>query len=171
MSSYKITSWNQIIDQQNIIRPIFTFVPDLDFLNYLQLNSNPIAIRLNGSQWYDGIHFVSCYSSKDFPSYGPNYFDVTDHYVMVLNDIEFSLFPDPKQQVAFFQIDMGVRSQDLTCIDLEDAQKIKEPFNIPYQLGDSTQDKSIWQTVITVLLIIVGVFIIGFVIMILFYHH
>lgn len=171
MSSYEITSWNQIIDQQNIIRPIFTFVPDLEFLKYVQVNSNPIAIRLKGSQWYDGVHFVSCHSSKDFPNYGPNFFDVTDKYVMVLNDIEFSLFPDPKKQVAVFQIDMAIRSQDLTCIDLEDIEipKTMESFKIPFQLGDSVQDKSVWQTVITFLLIFIALFIFGFVVMKIFY--
>lgn len=170
MSSYKITSWNQIIDQQNTVRPLFTFVPDLEFLNYLHLNPNPIAIRISGSQWYDGVRYASCHSSKDFPNYGPNFFAVTENYVMVLNDVEFSFFPDPKTE-ARFQIDSSIRSEDLVCIDLqeESTTNIKESFDIPPELGESVEDQSVWHIIIIIILALVACFIVGISIAYLFF--
>lgn len=164
MSSYTITSWNQVIGANNQLHPLFTFVPDLEFMNYVENNPNPIRIELLGTQWYDGKHFASCYSSKDFPNYGPNFFSVTDNYVMVLNDIEFSFFPDVSK-VGSFKIDMSVRSSsDWSCIDIDDnnndpinGKVVQESFAIPAQVGDSVQDDCTWQKVIFILLIIIAI--------------
>lgn len=158
--NYSIISWNQIVDNKNILRPIFTFVPDFEFLKYLELNPNPISIVLNGTQWYDGKQFGTCYSSKDFPNYGPNFYSVTEQYVMVLYDVEFSFFPNPSAN-ASFSIDLSIRSPGLSCIDLNDdddnkdknSSDIQENYNIPFSLNETVEDNSIWHKVIIVLLV------------------
>jgi hypothetical protein len=174
---YSIVSWNQIIGPDNIIHPIFTFVPDLQFLKYIQLNTNPIAIHLSGTEWYDGVHFADCYSSKDFPNYGPNFFSVTENYVMVLKDVEFSFFPSHQNGPAIFALDLSVRSpgfERLSSIEITSTPDLingigpdslsctKESFAIPKNVGDSVSDNSNWQNIIIVFLIIIGLFILGY---------
>jgi hypothetical protein len=154
---YRITSWNQVIDSTNTIRPIFTFTPDIDFLQYLQENQNPIAICLNGTNIYDGNHFVSCYSSKNFPNYGPNFYSITQNYVMILDDVRFTLSPNTE---ASFQINMMTRQPEMSCIDLENEDtEIQEKFMIPQKIGDSVQDNSTSHTFIFYILLIILVFI------------
>ena len=156
---YRITSWNQIIDSTNTIRPIFTFTPDIDFLQYMQENQNPIAICLNGTNVYDGNHFVSCYSSKNFPNYGPNFYSITQNYVMVMDDVLFSLYPNTESS---FYLNIMTRQPEMSCIDLdndEEKQKhIQEKFMIPQKVGDSVEDNSTSNTFIFYILFLILIF-------------
>jgi hypothetical protein len=110
---YKINGWNEIIDSSNTLRPIFTFIPDLKFLNYISTNSNPLFITINGTNGiYDGKQYAYCISSSDFPNFGPNYYDVTKNYVIVLQT-DFTFFPN-QNQLGQFEILDNVRFQQQT---------------------------------------------------------
>jgi hypothetical protein len=85
MSVYQIHQWNQIIDSTNVLRPIFTFVPDSNFLEYILNNPGTLLLQVNGTGIYDGKQYATCTSSSDFPNFGPTYFDTTKQYVMVLH--------------------------------------------------------------------------------------
>lgn len=156
---YRITSWNQIIDSTNTIRPIFTFTPDIDFLQYMQENQNPIAICLNGTNVYDGNHFVSCYSSKNFPNYGPNFYSITQNYVMVMDDVLFSLYPNTESS---FYLNIMTRQPEMSCIDLDNDEEkqnhIQEKFMIPQKVGDSVEDNSTSNTFIFYILFLILIF-------------
>jgi len=109
MSSYIIKQWNQTIDSSNVLRPIFTFEPDNDFLNYIYTNPGPIQVMIQGTDYYDGPQYATCISSADFPTFGPNYFQVTNDYVMVLHT-EFTLYPKNMGTMTILynvRIDMG----------------------------------------------------------------
>ena len=85
MSEYQIHQWNQIIDSTNVLRPIFTFVPDTQFLDYILNNSGTILLHVEGTGLYDGKQYGTCTSSYDFPNFGPTYYETTQQYVMVLH--------------------------------------------------------------------------------------
>lgn len=85
MSVYQIHQWNQIIDSTNVLRPIFTFVPDSNFLEYTLNNPGTLLLQINGTGLYDGKQYATCTSSYDFPNFGPTYFETTKQYVMVLH--------------------------------------------------------------------------------------
>lgn len=190
---YKITSWSQVIDSDNILRPVITFEPDLDFLAYLQDNhySNPIAVCIQGSQWYDGNHFATCLSSKDFPAYGPNYFSVTRNYVLILDDVEFSFYPGTTGDAATFTINFSVRSPGFSCVNLdnnegkgeeedasvsnhacdEEREENQEEFSMPDNYGDSVHDQSWWQTGIFWVVVSILVFVLTIMILVAVFTH
>ena len=55
---YTINGWNEIIDSSNMLRPIFTFVPDVQFLEYIHTNSNPLFIDISGTNFYFTLNEV-----------------------------------------------------------------------------------------------------------------
>lgn len=106
MSIYEIQEWNETIDSSNTLRPLFTFVPDAEFVEYLQQNHGPIVITIDGTIYYDGQRYATCISSANFPTFGANYFEATNKYVMVVHT-DFTLFPETN---GVMRIDYGVRA-------------------------------------------------------------
>lgn len=118
-STYHIKKWNQIIDNTNILRPIFTFIPDESFLNYMANNKNPIQIIITETNVYDSRQYATCSSSVDFPTFGPNYYNTTNEYVMVLHS-DFITYP---LQNGKFMIDDSIRNGDQTTFSYENEIK------------------------------------------------
>lgn len=108
-STYEIHDWNETIDSSNRLRPLFTFTPDPEFITYIHENPGPILINLSGTVYYDGQRFGTCISSADFPTFGPNYFQATNNYVMIVHT-DFTLLP---KQAGKMTIDYGVRTPTL----------------------------------------------------------
>lgn len=113
MSEYQIHQWNQIIDSTNVLRPIFTFVPDAQFLDYILNNPGTILLQISGTGIYDGKQYATCTSSYDFPNFGPTYFQTTKQYVIVLHT-SFVTYPF---QNGSFIISTNIRSpQDINTL-------------------------------------------------------
>lgn len=108
-STYDIHEWNETIDSSNRLRPIFTFTPDTEFIKYIQENPGLILIEISGTTYYDGQRFGTCISTADFPTFGPNYYNVSKKYVMVVNT-DFTLFPENPGKMT---INYGVRTPTL----------------------------------------------------------
>lgn len=121
MTTYIIKKWAETIDCHNVLKPMFTFVPDDLFLEYLLTQSGPILIEILDCPVYNGLHYAMCISSADFPSFGPNYYDVTKEYTMIV-DTSFTLFPN-KNEYGKFRISMNIRSFHTIDITSDDDKK------------------------------------------------
>ena len=157
-TTYEILEWNETIDSSNRLRPVFTFIPDTSFVNYIQENPGPILIEIHGTDYYDGQKFGTCISSADFPTFGPNYSEATKEYVMVV-DTDFTLFPSNKGTMT---IDYGVRTPTLgpcsyKTLTLERFDG-EGPFKYdPSKVGEEQpDDKRVVSN--TVYLILIGLF-------------
>lgn len=157
--SYEIKEWNETIDSSNRLRPLFTFIPDTTFVNYLQENPGPLLIEIHGTDYYDGQRFGTCISTAEFPTFGPNFFEATNKYVMVV-DTEFTLFPKTS---GHFTIDYGVRTPTIgpcsyKTLTLERFDGDDGPIHYdPSKVGpEQPEDKRVVSN--TVLLILIGVF-------------
>lgn len=124
MSEYQIHQWNQIIDSTNILRPIFTFVPDPDFLKYILNNQGSIILlEISGTGIYDGKQYATCNSSYDFPNFGPTYFETTKQYVMVLHT-SFVTYPFEN---GSFTISTNIR-HPVDVNEIVQPYTLQEPF-------------------------------------------
>lgn len=127
---YDILDWNQTIDSSNRIRPLFTFEPSPTFIAYLNENPGPILITLDGTTYYDGQRFATCLSTSHFPTFGPNYFEATRQYAMVVHT-DFTLYPP---QAGTMTVDFNVRTPTLGPCSLQtvsiesfDASRVEAP--------------------------------------------
>lgn len=119
---YPITQWNETIDSSSRLRPLFTFEPDIKFVQFLTDNPDrPFYIRLDGTDYYDGLRQATCISSADFPTFGPNYYNATRQYVMVVHT-DFTFFPENKGSMTIITDvkDMNVDSPSGNCLSKED---------------------------------------------------
>lgn len=167
MSKYNIHQWNQTIDSSSTLRPIFTFSPDEHFLNYINTNPGPVSILIEGTDYYDGQQYATCLSTANFPTFGPNYFQSTEDYVMVV-DTDFSLYP--KTPGVFF-ISYDVRggypgSSCLKTVTLERFENENEgDLNEEYQDNDDPQKRACvnlgWYIICGVIALIILVIIVS----------
>lgn len=140
-TTYEIHEWNETIDSSNQLRPLFTFTPDTDFVAYVQENPGPILIDIHGTTYYDGQKFGTCISSADFPTFGPNYFEKSRNYVMVVHT-DFTLFPE---RPGTMTINYGVRTPTLgpcsyTTLTLEGFDD-EGPYHYdPSKVGEEQPD-------------------------------
>jgi hypothetical protein len=130
MSVYQIHQWNQIIDSTNVLRPIFTFVPDSNFVDYILNNPGTLLLQVKGTGIYDGKQYATCTSSSDFPNFGPTYFNTTKQYVMVLHT-SFVTYPFEN---GSFIISTNIRHpKDVNTIEAPYQSQEPEPEKIMTQ--------------------------------------
>jgi len=140
MTTYTIQKWNETIDCSNILRPIFTFVPDDPFIEYILTNPNPILISIiNCPVYNNGLYYAMCISSADFPSFGPNYYEITKEYVMVLIT-PFTLFPK-NGEYGEFKLITNIRTPDILQTQ-EDFKKKTNKENFHYDTYDKNEETS-----------------------------
>jgi hypothetical protein len=151
MSEYQIHQWNQIIDSTNILRPIFTFVPDPDFLKYILNNQGSIILlEISGTGIYDGKQYATCNSSYDFPNFGPTYFETTRQYVMVLHS-SFVTYPFEN---GSFTISTSIR-HPANVNEINTPYTLQEPFEQEDDIILSQPDHSfIYFMILTLCLLI-----------------
>ena len=121
---YPITQWNETIDSSSKLRPLFTFEPDVQFLQFLSDNPDrPFSIRLDGTGYYDGVRQATCISTSDFPTFGPNYYNATRQYVMVVHT-DFTFFPSDMGTMTIIT-DVAEMNDASTCL----STPLKEGFD------------------------------------------
>jgi hypothetical protein len=87
MPSYKIQSWNAILQgANNEPTPMIYIKPNNSFSDYAEKNNNIVLVRITGSSIYDNRDILATInSSLNYPVYRPNFYKKTGYYCLTLS--------------------------------------------------------------------------------------
>ena len=89
-------TWNPIIIPGNTYPSPSFYIESTKKLNEYIKNTNTIDIVVNNSKLYDGDTTAMIHSSRDFPTYRPNFYDKTGYLVITLNNLPWKGYPMEK---------------------------------------------------------------------------
>lgn len=87
MPTYNILSWDPVVlKNETFPKPMITFKPDKDFIQYSNENKGTILVTFSGTESpYENTPLIGVVESSGyFPSYRPNYFNDTQNFTITL---------------------------------------------------------------------------------------
>lgn len=156
-SKNKIVKWDVIQDScSDILKPMLYFVPTPEDITFINDNDNKVMINVTDCDEFGGPYWGTVGKSSNVPNCRPNFFDVTQYYVITL-DSYFTNYPKKMGNFTFvtgqYFVDKGGDIQDKPSTnDNNKTKETKETF-----VNDSSESNiknNFWIVIIVLILII-----------------